>query len=54
MKFVTLTSALGLFGLLLLSPGARAQTTAFNVVNPGNAENLSIRIRLSDLPRRAT
>jgi len=39
MKFVTLTSALGLFGLLLLGPGARAQTTAFNVVNPNNAND---------------
>jgi len=36
MKHIMVTTALGLFGLLLLGPGALAQTTSFNVVNPGH------------------
>jgi len=38
MKHVMLKTTLGLFGLLLLSSGARAQTTTFDVTNPNPAE----------------
>jgi len=34
MKHIILKTTLGLLGLLLLGPGARAQTTTFNVVGP--------------------
>jgi hypothetical protein len=38
MKHIVLKTTLGLFGLLLLSPGARAQVTTFDVTNPNASE----------------
>lgn len=40
MKHTMLKTTLGLFGLLLLSSGARAQITAFDVTNPNPGEGV--------------